>query len=91
MGAVGFEPDTIVPNAVVGAIAIAVGWAVIVHRTRLNALVQRKQRSYFGARAQNMSSGRQTPFQMGLVGCVAIVIGLIAVGRAVVGVVQLFG
>lgn len=83
------DPGTIVPNMIAGTAALVIGFLIIRFRAKLNLSVQETQKAMFGKRVAQMSSGRQTPFTMGTVGVGAMLIGLVPLGFAIAGVVQL--
>ncbi|KQZ24030.1 hypothetical protein ASD43_06480 [Microbacterium sp. Root553] len=64
---------------------------IVRFRTKLNEMVFESQRRMFGRRAARISAGRQTPFMMGIVGAIAIGIGVVALSAAVARVLLMGG
>lgn len=83
--------DSTLPNVIFGVIAICAGLVIVRFRTKLNEMVFESQRRMFGRRAARISAGRQTPFMMGIVGAIAIGIGVVAVSAAVARVLLMGG
>ncbi|MEV7800842.1 hypothetical protein AB0O14_17270 [Microbacterium foliorum] len=67
--------ESTLPNLIFGVVAICAGLLIVRYRKKLNEQVYASQKRMFGKRASQVSAGRQTPFMMGIVGVIAIVIG----------------
>lgn len=75
--------DSTLPNVIFGVVAICAGLLIVRFRTKLNERIYESQRKMFGRRVARVSAGRQTPFMMGIVGILAIVIGIVVVSAAI--------
>ncbi len=70
-------------NVILGVVAIGAGLLIVRHRKKLNDQVRKAQERMFGRTVSRVSAGRQTPFVMGIVGVLVILIGAAAVVAAV--------
>ncbi|KTR78458.1 hypothetical protein NS234_03085 [Microbacterium oxydans] len=81
---------TILPNLIIGLLALVLGMLTIRYRRRLNDAVYKNQKAMFGQRAARASAGRQTPFMMGVVGAGIVLVGLVMLAFATTGIIQNF-
>lgn len=78
----------IFPDLIVGLFVVGAGILIVRHRVGLNRHMFKTQQSMFGSRAARFSAGRQTPFMMGVVGVLTVLLGATMVVVGIVGIVQ---
>jgi hypothetical protein len=84
-----YESSTILPNLIVGGIAVLVGLMVIIFRRRIRDATVRFEKNVVGKQAADELAKLQTPFWVGIAGAGGIAIGLLMLASAALGAMQL--
>jgi hypothetical protein len=83
------DPSTIVPNFIVGSIAVAIGTLVVIFRRHIRDYTIRFEKNVVGKNATEELAKLQTPFWVGVAGMGGVGIGLTMLAFATVGTLQL--
>ncbi|MBZ4488068.1 hypothetical protein LQ938_11680 [Microbacterium sp. cx-55] len=85
------DESTIIPNLVVGSIAVVLGILVMVFRRRLHAATAAIEHAIVGRRGAERLLRLQKPYWVGLAGFGSVMIGALMLFYGVVGLSQLSG
>ncbi|MBW9119323.1 hypothetical protein JNB63_04390 [Microbacterium trichothecenolyticum] len=82
------DPGTILPNLILGVLAVAVGIPIVIYRRGLFRATVRNLEAV-NRRSSKAVSRPSSPFWVGTAGVAFVVLGMIMVAGAVLGAVQL--
>jgi hypothetical protein len=83
------DTSTIVPNLIVGPVAILMGILVVKYRVKLRNFFVGTERAIYGKKAVDGLGKLQTPFWVGFAGVGFVLLGCSALSFGVVRLVQL--
>jgi len=78
--------STVLPNLIVGPIALIVGVVVICFRRQLRDWAIESQAGIFGRRVADTAAKLQSPFWVGFVGAAIVLMGIYMVANAIITV-----